>query len=343
MKLEGKCKTTAMGVMPHTDLESAMKVALSTDIPYWPQLPRLSFFEDMYVQITENFPGITVDTTLEKINFDLDDFYNGLEQYYANAEDPDYLSINPDYSPVYNQFLSQPDLNKFYAIRGQQIGPISFGMKITDEDKKPIIYNEEVKQFLYEFMAKKANVQYRQLQSKNPNAFVWVDEPGLSIIFGSFTGYSSSQAKEDFGGFLENLEGPRGVHLCGNPDWAFLLEGLDLDILSMDAFANGAIFIKYSDQVRAFLERGGIISWGLVPTLTEELSPESMDSLQNRLEEMWDYLDRHGIDKKLIINQAWLAPARCCLVNGDGTASVEKSFRILNQLSTRLKDKYNLG
>ncbi|MFZ5641040.1 MAG: hypothetical protein ACOY4Q_10180, partial [Bacillota bacterium] len=286
--------------------------------------------------------GITIDEAAQKIYFDLDDFYAGLEKYFENSENHDYLSITPDYSVVYHEFLKRPDLGSHYAIRGQQIGPISFGMKITDKDKKPIIYNNEIKQFLYDFMARKANVQFHQLREKNPNAFVWIDEPGLQILFGSFTGYSSNVAKEDFKGFLGNLEGPKGVHLCGNPDWSFLLEGLDLDILSIDVFANGPIFTKYSEQIKAFLERGGIISWGLVPTLTEELVSESVDSLQNRLEEMWDYLDKHGIDKGLILKQAWLAPARCCLVNADGAKSVEKSYAVMRELAERLKDKYNL-
>jgi len=340
--LKGNCMTTAMGILPHTDYEKAMALAFTTDMPFWPQLPRVSFYEDMYVQITENFPGITIDEVAQKIYFDLDAFYTGLDKYFENIENPDYLNITPDFSVVYHEFLKRPDLGNYYAIRGQQIGPISFGMKITDKDKKPVIYNNEVKQFLYDFMARKANVQYHQLREKNPNAFVWIDEPGLTILFGSFTGYSSNVAKDDFKEFLGNLEGPKGVHLCGNPDWSFLLEGLNLDILSVDVFANGPIFTKYSEQIKAFLERGGIISWGLVPTLTEELEPESVDSLQNRLEEMWDYLDKHGIDKGLILKQAWLAPARCCLVNTDGAKSVERSYAMMRELAGRLKDKYNL-
>ena len=44
-----------MAVMLHTDPERALKAALSVDIPFWPQLPRLSYYEDMYVQASEVF------------------------------------------------------------------------------------------------------------------------------------------------------------------------------------------------------------------------------------------------------------------------------------------------
>ncbi len=70
MKLTGNCQTTAMGILPHKDIDEAMKIAFSVDIPFWPQLPHVNFYEDMYVQITENFPGITVDDINYRILFD---------------------------------------------------------------------------------------------------------------------------------------------------------------------------------------------------------------------------------------------------------------------------------
>ena len=41
------CKTTAMGIMPHTNIDKALDLALSLDIPFWPQLPNISFYEEM--------------------------------------------------------------------------------------------------------------------------------------------------------------------------------------------------------------------------------------------------------------------------------------------------------
>ena len=341
MTLKGLCQTTAMGILPHTESKEAMKLALSLDIPFWPQLPRLSFYEDMYVQVTENFPGITIDEAKQKILFSLEGFYAGMEEYVLKYENENTFGLSPEYSVVYREFLEQ-ELGGYNAIRGQSIGPVSFGMKITDENKKPIIYNNEVKDFLYDFIARKCNHQYRELVRKNPNSFVWVDEPGLEIIFGSFSGYSSEQAKGDFREFLSNVEGPKGVHLCGNPDWSFLLKDVDLDILSLDAFGCGRIFSRYVDEIKAFLAKGRIIAWGIVPTLTEEQTPETVKSLIQRLEEYWDFLGKAGIPKEVILKQAWLTPARCCLINADGTKSVDRAFRILQEVSGYFRDKYGL-
>ena len=62
MPIPGNLLTTAMAVMPHRDVDQALKAALSMDIPFWPQLPHVSYYEDMYVQASEHFPGILLDT-----------------------------------------------------------------------------------------------------------------------------------------------------------------------------------------------------------------------------------------------------------------------------------------
>jgi len=180
------------------------------------------------------------------------------------------------------------------------------------------------------------------LLNVHPNPFVWIDEPGLEILFGSFTGYASDLAKKDFKAFLDMLEGPRGVHLCGNPDWSFLLSGLDLDILSVDIYGNGHIFTRYVDEIHSFLKRGAIVSWGIVPTLTEELGAEDAESLAARLEEYWKYLDSRGVPLEMILDRAWIAPARCCLVNADGTATVERAFDTVKRVAGILREKYGL-
>ena len=61
MPIPGNLLTTAMAVMPHTNIDEALKTALSMDVPFWPQLPRQSYYEDMYVQAAEHFPGILLD------------------------------------------------------------------------------------------------------------------------------------------------------------------------------------------------------------------------------------------------------------------------------------------
>ena len=70
---------------------------------------------------------------------------------------------------------------------------------------------------------------------------MFVDEPGLQFLWSAMSGYSDQAARTDMDLFFSMIDNPRGVHLCGNPDWDFLL-GMDLDILSLDIYTNGERF-----------------------------------------------------------------------------------------------------
>ena len=333
------CRTTAMGIMPHTDIERALEAALSLDIPFWPQLPKVSYFEDMYVQALEHFPGARIDEIQGRILFSLDDFYEELPAYFEKAEDPNTFALTKGYSLVYHRFLEK-DLSRYRAIRGQMISPISLGLKVVDRERKPIIYHDEVREVLFDFIQKKMNRQYKELREKNPSAFVWADDPGLELIFTAFSGYNEGRAKEDLDRFLGGLKGPKGIHLCARPDWDFLLKS-KIDILSFDSFNCGAVIVNYP-SLKEFLDRGGVISWGIVPTYTELLERETVDSLAERLETLWSSLSGKGVDQRKLLHQSLLAPATCNLLNPDKEKTVEKAFELLNQLSRKIRQKYRL-
>ncbi len=329
-----------MGIMPHSDIERALEVALSLDIPFWPQLPKVSYFEDMYAQALENFPGVRVDSVQQRIHFNLPLFYEELPSYFEKADDPHTFRLTKEFSLVYHRFLER-DLSRYSAIRGQMISPISLGLKIVDENLKPIIYHDEVREVLFDFIQKKVNQQYQELRGKNRNAFVWVDDPGLALIFNALSGYTEFQARTDLDRFLEGLEGPKGVHLCAKPDWDFLLKS-KIEILSFDSFNCGVVFVNYP-SLKDFVDRGGVISWGIVPTYTELLEQETIDSLVERLETFWEDLSRRGMDQKKLLGQSLLAPATCNLLNPDKEKTVEKAFEVLKELSGKIRERYQLS
>ena len=141
--------------------------------------------------------------------------------------------------------------------------------------------------------------------------------------------------------FFSMIDRPRGVHLCGNPDWDFLLR-MDLDVLSLDVYTNGEVFQSYAPSIRRFLDRGGILTWGIVPTNIEPFESESVESLVTRLEEIWAGLDKKGIEREFLISRSLLSPATCCLVNPDGEETVEKAFDLVKRVSMKLRERYNV-
>jgi len=341
MPIPGNLLTTAMAVMPHKDVSRALQVALSLDIPYWPQLPKVSYYEDMYVQASEHFPGVVLDLEKRTLRFSMEKFIGDFEETMRHFDDPEYFDISETYSVVYRRFL-QLDLSGQMAIRGQLEGPISFGMNVLDQDGRPILFDDSVRPFLLEVLAKRANIQLVRLKKKNANAFMYIDEPGLQFLFSAMSGYSDQAARGDLEKFFSLIERPRGVHLCGNPDWDFLL-ALDLDILSLDVYTNGEVFASYARSIGKFLGRGGIISWGIVPTNFEPFEKESLDSLEQMLTEVWTTLHKKGIDLEFLLSRSLLSPATCCLVNPDAEKTVEKAFQTVKDLSARLREKFRLA
>jgi hypothetical protein len=340
MTIPGNLHTTAMAVMPHKDVDKALDLALTMDIPFWPQLPHVSYTEDMYVQAAEHFPGILLDMENRTLRFSMEKFIIEFEETMAHFNEPEYFDISKEYSVVYHRFLEM-DLFDRPAIRGQLEGPISFGLNVLDQDKRPILFDDTVRPFMFEFMSRRINVQLDRLKQMNPNAFMFVDEPGLQFLFSALSGYDSTKAKNEMEQFFAMIQRPRGVHLCGNPDWDFLL-GLDLDILSLDIFQNGEIFSSYSKAIKRFLDRGGVIVWGIVPTNFEPFEAENINTLETRLTEVWNFLSNKGIDREFLISRSLISPATCCLVNPDGEKTVEKAFRVVKELSRRLQERFGL-
>ncbi len=340
MPIPGNLLTTAMAVMPHTDIDRALSTALVMDIPFWPQLPRLNYYEDMYVQAAEHFPGILLDVENRTLRFSMDRFMTELETVMAEFDNPEIFDVSETYSAVYHKFLAL-DLSDRPAIRGQLEGPISFGFNIQDENERPILFDDTVRPFMFEFMARRVNVQLARLKARNDNAFMFVDEPGLQFLFSAMSGYGDVAARADMEAFIAMIDRPRGVHLCGNPDWDFLLN-LDMDILSLDVYTNGEVFAAYAPAVKRFLDRGGVLSWGIVPTNFEPYEKESIDSLEAMLEDVWARLFAKGIDRDLLFANSLLSPATCCLVNPDIEKTVEKGFATVKHLSERLREKYGL-
>ncbi len=338
MPIPGNLLTTAMAVMPHTDIDHALEKALSLDIPFWPQLPHVSYYEDMYVQAAEHFPGILLDMKKKTLRFSIERFALEFEETMAHFDEPEYFDISPTYSAVYHKFLSL-DLSNRPAIRGQLEGPISFGFNVLDQDDRPILFDDTVRPFMFEFMAKRVNVQLERLKAINENAFMFIDEPGLQFLFSAMAGYGDQKAKHDMETFFDQINRPRGIHLCGNPDWDFLLN-LDMDILSMDIFSNHEVFVTYTASIKRFLERGGTIVWGIVPTNFEPFQQATIEDMEMRIEESWATLVRKGIDRDLLMTSSLLSPATCCLVNPDKEKTVDSAFGMIKTLSKKLREKY---
>jgi len=334
------CLPTAIGSMPHTDPQAACSqvVRYLRDIPAWPQLPGRSFAENMYVQYSEGFPGVVVsaDSIYVKRSQDLS---RPLENLYAAylEDDADRYPISPEYAAGLRAFLNLEGLSP-RAVKGQVTGPVTWGLTVTDEDKKAIIYDDVLGDAVPKLLRLKAAWQEKELRRISKNTIIFIDEPYMAA-FGSVGVMLSrerviSLLEEVFGG----ISGLKGVHCCGNTDWSIILK-TGLDILSFDAYNYAQSLSLYPAEVKGFLGRGGAIAWGIVPNEVEPLVKESVASLKDRLEEAIAPFTRNGVSFQQLIEQGLLTPS-CTLASLATEEASARALELLTGLSTEIRKRY---
>lgn len=338
MQFSPRGMATAIGSFPHQEPESACELILKSipEIPIWPQLPNSSFREQMEIQYSEGMPCVVVDEAHEKIYFDTGgDSTSDLESFYENvlAENLDYFRISPEYSRgLYRmeKILTGGDLSEVKFFKHHVIGPLTFGLSKTDQGKRSIYYNEIFRDVVTKGIAMKARWMLNRFKFLGRPQICFVDEP-IFAAFGSSTYVSvqRSDAVNCLGEVIESIhrEGAlAGTHCCGNTEWTILIDA-GVDIISFDAYGYGETIGYYADRIGEFLEKGGILAWGIVPT-SEKIREQTPQSLVKRLEELVNALASKGIDKNLIFEQCLATPS--C---GTGSLSVDLAEEIFGKLA----------
>ena len=130
----------------------------------------------------------------------------------------------------------------------------------------------------------------------------------MGWVFSGLSDYNDIQAKQDYQDFLATLDGLRTLPLCTNVNLPYLLE-LGVELLSFDAYQMELVPKRYASAVADFLKSGGIISWGIVPTDSENLAKETPETLAELLSSYWEVVSQNaGLAMKQIAEQALLQP-----------------------------------
>ena len=336
------CLPTTIGSMPHTDPQAACSQVIRylKDIPAWPQLPRRSFLENMYAQYSQGFPGVVIEG--DRIYIDSSkDVQKPLEELYEAylENNVDIYPISPDYAAGLHSFLSQAGLSPL-AVKGQVVGPLTWGLTVTDENRRAIIHNEVLGDAVAKLLRLKAGWQEKELSKISKNTIIFVDEPYMAA-YGSSASVGVFSSPEKIVSLLEEvfkgISGWKGLHCCGNTDWSVLLK-TSLDILSFDAYNYAESLSLYPAEIKKFLGKGGTIAWGIVPNDEDSLGRESAASLQDRLEEAMAPFTRNGVRIRELIRQGLLTPS--CGLASLSENSAGRALELLADLSARIRKRY---
>jgi len=291
----------------------------------------------MYVQYCEGFPGVVV--TEDKIYVDrAQDLSKPLEELYTAYldNDSDKYPVSQDYAAGLHAFLNLGNVSPL-AVKGQVTGPISWGLTVTDDNRRAILYDDTLADAAAKLLRLKASWQEKALKEISPNTIIFVDEPYMASFGSAFISLSREKVisllEEVFGG----IGGLKGVHCCGNTDWPVLLD-TSTDILNFDAYNYAESLSLYPSEVKAFLDKQGTIAWGIVPNEAEALAKETVASLKDRLEEAMAPFTRNGVRFKQLIEQGLLTPS--CTLTPLSEEAAGQALELLAELSTAIRKRY---
>jgi hypothetical protein len=336
------CRATGIGSTPHTDSNTAVDFVLSTfpDVPFWPQLPRRIFQENMYVQFTEHLPGVHIED--ERIFVQLDEGWLEHAEVFYTAfleEDPARFAASPDYAAGLHELLRRGSLKEAWAIKGQVTGPTSFGLQVTDQGLRPTLYDDMMRDVIIKNVLRQAQWQETQLRALCPRTIVSIDEPFLSVVGSAFASVSREEVISALEEIFSGLEGWTCTHCCANTDWSMLLE-TSVDVLAFDAYGYAEYLALYPDELRSFLERGGMLAWGLIPNTGEEAKTITLDGAWEALERALSLFERKGFDRRKLLPRSFITPA--CGTGPLSVPAAERAMRLTRELSDQVRDEYGL-
>jgi len=339
-RFKPECRPTLIGSMPVENHLEAHRLVMdhTPEIPPWVQLPTFQQ-EGMVAQFLPGLPGLAhsgerpyVDTEGPDFETELLAFY---EAYLSCSEAPESLetsnfALTEETAAGFGTLCSglETAADDLYAVKGQVTGPITFATGIKDQHDQAIFYHDQLRDAAVKLLALKARWQVRVLAKFGKPVIIFLDEPALagfgSSEFISITREEVVACLEEIAAAIHAEGGLAGVHVCANTDWSMLLES-SLEIINFDAYAYFDRFILYPGQLKNFLDAGGILAWGIVPTLhAEDIEKESAASLQAKWEGQLEQVVNLGLTTEKVRAQTLITPS--C---GVGSQSREKALKVL--------------
>jgi len=340
-------KTTHIGSLPYEEIDKALEVSFSFDIPAWPQLPKFKE-EGMLWQFIKNFPGFSLEREL--IITESKDFEEKVLKIYEI-----YLELieNQNFEPLLNyfdltfsraflSFLEEAEKRNLPVLKGQITGPFTLGTALKTEDNEILIFRDDLRDLLLKFLTLKALLQAYYLKQRAEKVIIFFDEPGLSG-FGSsaFITLSKELVLELLKEPIEILKSQGvlvGIHVCANTSWDLLFDS-EINIVNLDSFSYFDKFIIYAEGLKNFLSKENtFIAMGVVPTDRETLINTSEEEVIEKFEKQLFELSKiTSLDETFLLKRIILTPA--C---GMGSLNEELVSKVI-LLLTKIKSHFFLN
>jgi hypothetical protein len=332
---------TGVGALPHTDPVSACNDVLDIfpQFPYIPTLPDRGQLESIVFNDSEQLPGRIIKD--DRLLFDsTTDQSEAMEKVYMDYVEGNYApyALHKDYASGFIEMMSRT-LTHVKVLKCQVTGPVTFGMQVVDAKKRPVYYDGQLADVLSKMIALKARWCEKEMRKRTgvTETLVVLNEPYLASLGSSVVPVDKETVRAGFEDIAALVEGGLGIHCCSNTDWEFLLE-LNPSVISIDAYATAKEFLLYADSVVSYMERGGVVAWGIVPSEYKLFANETTDSLYKRYRAVRTQLCTR-MPERLFDAQSLITPS--CGIRFSDPCGALAIMQTAAEISRRIREKGN--
>ncbi len=338
------CIATGIGSLPITDPDNAAALSLLylPEAPIWPQLPQKDFREHMDGQYSESLPGLRLDAVKKRFYFATSgDLTPELEKFFERyiEKDYDFFRISEGYAAGFYALLRalRKELSpRIRFIKGHITGPLTAGISLKDSAGRDIIHDDVLFDAVVKGLAMKAAWQIRELGQFGKPVIIFIDEPAMESLGSGFSSVSPEVVTEKLNEIIDTVHdmgGIAGIHCCGNADWPMLFN-TKIDIINFDAFGYLDRVLLYPAEIVKFLERGGALAWGVVPT-GAFTGNETTDQLLEKLDHGMKRLESAGVKREALLRQCLITPS--CGMGSLTPDKAEAILKLLQDVSDRMQ------
>lgn len=278
-------RATGVGALPHKNPREACDDVLEIfpSFPYIPTLPDRGQLESIVFNDSEQLPGRIIRD--DRLLFDsTSDQTAAMEQVYMDYVEQNFspYGLTSSYASAFTEMMSH-DLTGKSILKFQVTGPVTFGMQVVDANKRPIYYDTQLADVLAKMLALKARWCEVEMKKRTgvKETLIVLNEPYLASLGSSVVPVDKETVKSGWEDIASLVEGGLGIHCCSNTDWDFVI-GLNPSVISIDAYATAKEFLLYADAITGYMERGGVVAWGIVPADSRIFVTETTESLYRK-------------------------------------------------------------
>ncbi len=312
---------TGIGSLPHRNASEATAFVLSAmELPAIPTLPKRSPAEAMIAQAAVGIQGFSVGP------------YGSIavDVHHLDPMAPVVTDLQHDAFGGFRAFLNAAE-GHTGAVKWQFVGPVTLGLAMMRAGAPAsVAFEVAVRAVRSHVTALRERVAAAMPYSTQ---VVFIDEPSLGELMMPGFPLAPDTAIDLISGALAAIEpgAVSGLHVCGAVDVASVLAA-GPDVLSVPVNTQ---LLDAAGYLMRFLQDGGTIAWGVVPTGGPITN--SVERPWRQLSALWCDLVQLGVDPVQLRVQSMVTPE--CGLATHSPSVAESVHRITAEVGRRVRDQ----